>query len=221
MSRSLNISGRASILKEMPRIQLKPNSPEFADGAKRSPRTHACQMPGCPEAGEFRAPKARESNEYLYFCLPHVQEYNKSWNYFSGMSDAEVEQHIIRSALWDRPTRSFHNYAELKEELQRKAWQTYTGSEKPRDRNGDSYRKSQISKHSPEFEAMAIMGLEPPIDPAGLKARYKDLVKRYHPDVNRDDPNAEEMLKNINMAYTILQAAQEKFAAMAAKDNSI
>ena len=206
-------------MKGMPKINLKPNSPEYADTGKRQAALHRCDMPGCQAAGEFKAPKARESGEYLHFCFEHVQEYNKTWNYFSGMSDAEVEQHIIRSALWDRPTRAFHNYAELKEELQRKASQTYSGEDKPRDKKGDAYRKSQISKHSPEFEAMAIMGLEPPIDPDGLKARYKTLVKQYHPDINRDDPTAEETLKKVNMAYTILRAAQDKFAAMAAKDN--
>ena len=56
-----------------------------------------------------------------------------------------------------------------------------------------------------------IMGLEPPLSLAGIKARYKELVKKYHPDINRDDPKAEELLKSVNMAYTILKLNYEKF----------
>ncbi len=199
----------------MPRIQLKPNSPEFADSGAKKPRQHHCDMPGCACDGEYKAPKARDSNDYFWFCLEHIQEYNKAWDYFSGMSHDEIEAQIVRSALWDRPTRTFHA-RNLKEELERKAWQTYHGTDKepPRDFAGERYRKSQIDQHSPEYQAMAIMGIEPPLDLAVLKARYKELVKKFHPDVNRDDPKAEDILKSINMAYTILKAAHEKYAAL-------
>jgi hypothetical protein len=197
----------------MPRIQLKPNSPEFADNGKKTLHRHGCDMPGCDCAGEFKAPKSRDSESYFWFCLDHIQEYNKAWDYFAGMSNDQIEEQIIRSALWDRPTRSFHNHTNLKEELERKAWQAYAGKEKlEKDKAKDRYRQSQISRHSPEFEAMAIMGLEPPFDLIILKARYKELVKKYHPDVNREDPKAEDILKSVNMAYTVLKLAHEKFA---------
>jgi len=39
----------------------------------------------------------------------------------------------------------------------------------------------------------------------GLKARYKELAKRLHPDVNGGDAEAEERLKRINLAYATLQ----------------
>jgi curved DNA-binding protein CbpA len=200
----------------MPRIQLKPNSPEFADGGKPKPRHHRCDMEGCACEGEYKAPKSRDSNDYFWFCLEHVQDYNKAWDYFSGMSHNQIEEQIIRSALWDRPTRAFHSYADLKEELYRKAWKTYhyTEKEPPKDQASDRYRKSQISRNSPEFEAMAIMGIEPPLDLVVLKARYKELAKKYHPDINREDPKAEDILKSINMAYTILKAAHEKYAQL-------
>lgn len=200
----------------MPRIQLKPNSPEFADPKDKPKGARPCDMPGCREHGEFRAPKARETDSYYWFCLPHVQEYNKAWDFFSGMSNAEVEDHILRSALWDRPTRKFHSDASLKEKLHTRAWQAYNYTEQePKPDQSRNYRKSQISRHSPEYEAMAIMGLEPPLDLSTLRARYKELVKKYHPDVNRDDPKAEDILKRVNMAYTILKLAHEKFEKFA------
>ena len=39
-----------------------------------------------------------------------------------------------------------------------------------------------------------------------LKKQYKKLVKKYHPDVNRDDQNAEEKFKQLTIAYKALLA---------------
>lgn len=55
------------------------------------------------------------------------------------------------------------------------------------------------------------MGLAPPVDLRLIKTRYKELAKKHHPDLRPDDPEAEELLKRINMAYTILKIAYEKF----------
>jgi curved DNA-binding protein CbpA len=49
------------------------------------------------------------------------------------------------------------------------------------------------------------MGLEPPVSEVELKARYKQLVKKHHPDANGGDKQAEERLKIINEAYTTLK----------------
>ena len=38
-----------------------------------------------------------------------------------------------------------------------------------------------------------------------VKARYIELVKRFHPDTNGGDKTAEERLKLINEAYTTLK----------------
>ncbi|HPL82542.1 MAG TPA: DnaJ domain-containing protein, partial [Anaerolineaceae bacterium] len=36
-----------------------------------------------------------------------------------------------------------------------------------------------------------------------IKKAYRDLARKYHPDVNKD-PNAEEMFKEVNEAYQVL-----------------
>ena len=38
------------------------------------------------------------------FCLEHVREYNKSYNYFSGMPDDEIDAYRQASATGHRPT---------------------------------------------------------------------------------------------------------------------
>ena len=41
---------------------------------------HKCAHSSCDKIGEFKAPVSRESiNEYIYFCLDHIREYNKNW----------------------------------------------------------------------------------------------------------------------------------------------
>lgn len=197
----------------MPKIQLKPNSPEFADKVEKAkPKTRHCEMPGCAGAGEHRAPKNKELNEYYWFCKDHVQEYNKAWNFFEGMTIADMEEHIARATVWDRPTRR-SDAAGNAEAIKRKAWQTYhfTDDEPPKDTFAGDRSRYAGNRQTPEFEALAIMGLEPPVDLEKIKARYKVLAKKYHPDLNRDDPQAEELLKKINMAYTVLKVAYQKF----------
>jgi curved DNA-binding protein CbpA len=41
-------------------------------------------------------------------------------------------------------------------------------------------------------------------DPETIKAAYKSLVQRYHPDKNPGNPDAEKRLKIINRAYEVL-----------------
>jgi hypothetical protein len=191
----------------MPRIFLKPNSAEFAD-SKARPQTRHCDMPGCSAAPDYRAPKDRSLKEYYSFCLDHVREYNKAWDFFSGMAAQEVEEFTIRSQYGDRPTWRYDLDGAAEDILRRQAhaFRDFEDAGEPR-------YKPQNNAHAqtPEFEAMAIMGLEPPVTLEGIKARYKELAKKHHPDLNASCRQSEELLKSINMAYTILKMAYGKF----------
>jgi hypothetical protein len=191
----------------MPRIQLKPRSPQFAERAAK-PRLRACDMPGCAENGEHRAPKDRSLQDHYWFCYDHVREYNAAWDYFSGMPAEEVENHIVNSLYGDRPTWRYDMDAAAAA-LRRAAWQAYhfTEEEPPK----EEFRKPAQNPNTPEFEALSLMGLEPPVTLDGVKIRYKELAKKYHPDLNPGDKKAEDLLKSINMAYTILKLSYAKF----------
>ena len=179
----------------------------------------SCDIPGCPEAGEFRAPKGRDQlREYFWFCLDHVRAYNQTWDYFSGMSEAEIEQHLRTATTWNRPTWPVNGpngrVPELDSRL-RAAMNAFHGTYAEHDGNG-AQRQRREDDIDPERarwkrlsrdaeNALAVMELEPPISLSTLKARYKTLVKRHHPDANGGDKLAEERLKTIIQAYVTLK----------------
>lgn len=193
----------------MPRIVLKAKSPEFADSKPQTER-RVCEMPGCAFHAEHKAPKDRALSDYYWFCLDHVREYNKAWDFFSGMSEREVEDYMINSIYGHRPTRRYDMGAAAEEALKRKAWQAYhfTDKEPPKDAQNGA---NGIARNTPEFEALAIMGMEPPVNLQDIKTRYKELAKKHHPDMNPGCKKSEELLKRINMAYTILKVAYESY----------
>ncbi|MFX3849702.1 DnaJ domain-containing protein, partial [Streptococcus suis] len=57
-----------------------------------------------------------------------------------------------------------------------------------------------------EKDALAVLDLEHPSDKSKIKAQYRELVKKYHPDVNRGNARAEETFKKITRAYHHLLA---------------
>src|SRR5882672_6797989 len=73
--------------------------------AEPVPPARLCDHPGCAAGGDFRAPRSRiELDHYFWFCLDHVRAYNAAWNYYAGMSEAEVEAEIRHDTTWQRPT---------------------------------------------------------------------------------------------------------------------
>jgi len=193
----------------MPKINLKRGSPEYAED-KPEARPNRCEMAGCGALGEHKAPKHRGLNEYYMFCLDHVKEYNKAWNFFEGMAPEDVEEHTINAFYGERPTWKYGVNGDFAEDMRAKAWQFYKGNdEDPRKSQGN--RSHGFDKHSPEFEALAIMGMEPPFSLDDLKVRYKELAKKHHPDLNGGCSKSEEVLKSVNMAYTLLKVAYEQF----------
>ena len=67
------------------RIRINP------DGDVQTAVAPPCEWHGCTQAGGYRAPKGRhQEGKYFSFCLDHVREYNKSYNYFAGMGDEDI-----------------------------------------------------------------------------------------------------------------------------------
>jgi len=58
----------------------------------------------------------------------------------------------------------------------------------------------------PEYrEAFETLEIVPPVTPEELKTHYKDMVRKLHPDLNQDDPDAEARMKAVNAAYSLVR----------------
>lgn len=162
-----------------------------------------CDMPECECAGEYRAPKSRRSlNEYWWFCLEHVRAYNSSWDFYKGMSPAEVEAQMRSDASWQRPSWPLGRlgHAAWDDEVLRDPLRILAQGK------ADRARKRQAEQVPAELrEPLAALGLTWPTTLDVVKTRYKELAKRHHPDANGGSRDAEERLKTINLAYATLR----------------
>jgi len=165
-----------------------------------------CDDKGCPGEGSYRVPKSRDKlNEHLWFCLEHARAHNEHWDYFNGMSEAEIEAFRVDAVTGHRPT-----------------WPL--GKQAARMRNGhdshpydDKYgvfvdvaekpRPPERRLLRPQLVALETLNLDATATLQEVKARYKELVKRFHPDANGGDRGAEERLKQVIKAYGVLRAS--------------
>lgn len=184
------------------------------DDLADTPRMKICEQEECFEPGEYRAPKLRMVDrggpqDYQWLCLSHIREFNKSWNFFDGMSDTEVLNYKNEDITGHRPTWKlgsraatskrqytyddpfdFNTEAEFKENGRRKKSGTH-------ETNGQFPDKEHR-------DALATLNLNAGCSLKEIKKRHKELVKKHHPDLNGGDKSAEEVMKNINQAYTHL-----------------
>ena len=55
-----------------------------------------------------------------------------------------------------------------------------------------------------------VLGISKDADDAAIKKAYRTLAKKYHPDMNPDDKEAEAKFKEVNEAYAVLSDADKK-----------
>ncbi len=162
-------------------------------------------MPGCPEAGEYRAPKSRRNlSEYFWFCLEHVRAYNSSWDFYKGMSAAEVEAQLRADTSWQRPSWPLGHLgagAAWDEDMLRDPLHILAAGRANGTRHVETERPPAELR-----EPLATLGLSWPTTMDVVKMRYKELAKRHHPDANGGSRDAEERLKTINVAYAAVRS---------------
>jgi hypothetical protein len=173
----------------------------YADPVAIFPRP--CAHPGCAGSGDYRAPRSRSTlQDFYWFCLDHVRAYNAAWNFYAGMSTAEIEAEIRHDTVWQRP--SWPLGARVGAHYGAK-WRGFGLFDL--DEEAQAEARTPTRPRSPQEKALALFDLVPPLTLAGLKARYKELVKRHHPDTHGGDKAAEERLKEIIQAYSTLKAS--------------
>ncbi|MDX2072975.1 MAG: DnaJ domain-containing protein [Alphaproteobacteria bacterium] len=162
--------------------------------------TQCCEAEGCTQEGIYKAPKSRDRlHEYRYFCLDHVREHNKMWDYFSGMGAEEIEAFMKDAVTGHRPT-----------------WERVGNISDPQEKLYNAVNdflnvNRKITKPAPHVsakvrKALALFEIDYPYTASALKIQYKTLVKRTHPDRNPGDKFAEEKFKAVASAYKVLEA---------------
>jgi hypothetical protein len=179
---------------------------EIRLGATRAAETPCCAWPGCSASGAYPAPQSpQELRRFIWFCLEHIREYNKSWNYFAGMNEDQIEAHRRADTTWHRPSWRFGTIGIDDPTRFRDPFGFFTDGEAGPKPGGRAEADPKLGKGG---QMMAVLDLEAGFTLEELKRRYKTLVKRHHPDLHGGDRAAEERLKEINEAYTYLVANQ-------------
>src|SRR5690606_20781112 len=183
-----------------------------AELKSRAPR---CQWDGCEEAGTHRAPVGRmKEGEYFRFCFHHVREYNKNFNYFSGLGNEEIARFQKEALTGHRPTWRMGSgggmrFAPEYSQARSGSASYYSRVRDPFNffstRRVDNPRERKLK--SLEAKAMETLGLGAKATGAEIKARYKELVKRHHPDANGGDRSSEDRFRDVLQAYRVLKQA--------------
>ena len=55
-----------------------------------------------------------------------------------------------------------------------------------------------------------VLGVDKSASDADIKKAYRSLAKKYHPDMNPGDKEAEQKFKEVNEAYAVLSDADKR-----------
>ena len=175
-----------------------------------------CQWQGCPNAGTHKAPMGRgHEGKFFLFCIDHVREYNKSYNYFSGMSDDAIAKYQKDALTGHRPTWQMGVNGRLDKPDEAASGAAKTWQKQPNDAFGLFGKSGSAGLagrpppkrrvRSLEKKAFDTLDMDETTDSEKIKTRYKELVKRHHPDANGGDRSSEERLRQIIQAYNVLK----------------
>lgn len=184
-------------------IRIKPSKAK-----KVEPQTRMCDAPDCVGPGNCRVPKSPNNlNEYFWYCSAHARAHNESWDYFKGM-DEEQQQRFREEAMFGhRPTWPLGKRA-AKARMGQSPLGAVHDSHAVFDEDGEPQVR-RPERHLTRLQTMAFDQLQLAHNATliEIKARYKELVKRFHPDANGGDRGAEERLKQVIKAYGVIKAS--------------
>ncbi len=175
-----------------------------------APGERACDHQGCRAAAATRAPKSRDLlAEHYWFCQPHAAAYNRTWNFFAGMTEDEVRNRITEDlTTGGRPTWSLKTGARNREAAGgrgrfRDPFGIF-GAAKAKDEQAAYDRKLGRLERG----ALADLDLDATALGPAIRLRYTELVKRCHPDANGGDRSAEHKLQRVIKAFKTLRKAK-------------
>tara|TARA_B000000532_G_scaffold57854_1_gene45205 strand:- start:15 stop:542 length:528 start_codon:yes stop_codon:yes gene_type:complete len=162
-----------------------------------------CDWNNCKDLGEYKAPVERDnSKKFRMLCLKHVKEFNKNWNYFSGMNDNQIMNFLKSDMTWHKPTQSFSSSDNFFKVLWNNTLKDEFDNKKIK---SDFNYMRQFKFDNKDIKAFEILGLSVGMKWMKIHEKFKTLVKKFHPDMNLGNKKYEEKLKLITLAYTQLK----------------
>lgn len=171
-----------------------------------------CQWLGCQGPGTHRAPIGRgHDGEYHLFCIDHVREYNKTYNYFDGMNNDAVIDYQKSAMTGHRPTwrvgMNSCNRGDGPNEDARQARPQHFADHFGLFGDTDlSTERPARTVRNAERQALKALSLDETAKPEEVKAQYKMMVKRHHPDANGGKRESEDKLREVIQAYDYLRS---------------
>ena len=175
-----------------------------------------CDWQGCTNPAQHLAPRGRgREGQYFHFCLDHVRQYNKSYNYFSGMSDDEVASFQKAATTGHRPTWSMGTRAaSARDRASSRGFMYEFAVDDPFglfgrssvDGGPEAYRPVRTIRNA-ERKCLTALDLDVTATREDIRERFKTLVKRHHPDSNGGDRRSEDKLREVIQAYNYLRQA--------------
>jgi hypothetical protein len=177
-----------------------------------------CERPGCNKPGKYRAPRSPDNlDDFHWFCLDHVREYNLRWNFFESYSDDDLERQFAADRVWGRPTRPFGEarHGGTQPHAEGRAWQRF-GFDDPMELLGDKAtlnpgtERARRQRRLPPTErrALEILDAQDNQSKAEIRRQYKALVKDLHPDMNGGRRDDEARLAEVVWAWEQIKASR-------------
>ena len=162
-----------------------------------------CEWENCNENGDFRAPVEKDnSKDHRWLCEEHIKLFNKSWDYFDGMNQNEIENFLKSDMTWHRPTQKFNSPDNFFNILWNNALNDKSNFFR-QEKNGHGIDEKKLNDK--DIKAFKIMGLELNASWPIIQKKFKTLVKKFHPDKNSGNKEFEDKLKKITLAYSHLK----------------
>lgn len=190
---------------------IRVNPPADEVSRERARKTRVCDHKGCDLEGSHPAPKrGAKGNGRHYFCAKHIAEYNRSFNFFEGMSQAEAAAFARAERFGHKRTWRFGTGPmagkKSADQFDPRRWagRRFFDMDDVAEATGNATggRRSGL-----QARALRELDLEIDASPNEIRARYAEYVRRFHPDSNQGDRSSEDKLQRVLRAGKLLKAA--------------
>lgn len=203
-------------------VDIRVNPP----GGRRKPGAFVqrCEHKGCDELGLCKAPKpfaARiiqtpgqkaAEQDHHWFCQRHAAEYNERYDFFEGMTEAEITAFQASAGHGHKPTWKMGG-GPIGAEGRAARMNNPRSWRGAREwlYNGHTGRgqAAEATRGRTRLQTRALdeMGLPHNAESAQIRERYGVLIKQYHPDSNGGDRSMEHRLHVVIRAFKALKAS--------------